>query len=66
MREIKRTLNNDDMETLLKFCTAYPRIYNKMSNLLYKEFGVISAELSLLITWAQMQVIDVEVQDGTN
>lgn len=39
------------IEKLLRECAAYPEIFNKTGNWLYKEFGIHSAELVLLITY---------------
>ena len=39
------------MSRLLTHCSKIPETYNKISNLLYKNFQIQSAELTLLCTY---------------
>ena len=44
-------VDNTQIGFLLKYCSEYPELYNSISNGLWAEFGITSAELSLLITY---------------
>ena len=39
------------MGKLLKYCSENPELYNKVSNYVYQEFNIQSAEITLLITY---------------
>ena len=43
--------NNYLMGDLLKYCSEHPKEYNRVSNLLYKRFGMQSAEMCLFHTY---------------
>ena len=47
MNEVKDT----NIGFLLKYCSELPELYNSISNGLWTEFGITSAELSLLVTY---------------
>lgn len=49
--------NDDYIGILLTVCSGYPTIYNKVSNLLYKNFQLGGAELNLLITYMVIMMI---------
>ena len=36
---------------LLKYCSSRPKLYNMVSNYLYTNLGLASAEATLLCTW---------------
>lgn len=40
-----------NIKYLLTYCQDLPELYNKVSNKLYVQFGIRSAELSLLCTY---------------
>lgn len=42
--------SKDNISKLLEKCKNYPRTYNRAAMWLYEEYGVQSAELSLLLT----------------
>ena len=50
-------INNDHTKFLLKYCSAEPKIYNKVSNLLYKNFKIQSAEVSLVCTFIACEIL---------
>lgn len=54
---------DENMEMLLRECSKHPELYNKVSNLLYKDLGLQSAELTLTCTYAAIKLM--EVQDDT-
>ena len=41
----------NNMEFLLEYCSKDPELYNKVSNKLWGEFGIQSAEVTLLCTF---------------
>lgn len=51
-KEMRESLIDEETGNLLKICSNYPELYNRVSNRLYKEFGLIGAELSLVCTWS--------------
>ena len=55
--EIIQKLNHQPIEDLLEYCSSVPKLYNKVSNLLYKEFHLQSAEISLLCTYICNEVM---------
>ena len=44
-------VDNTQIGFLLKYCSELPELYNSISNGLWVEFGITSAELSLLVTY---------------
>ena len=48
---------------LLKYCSAEPELYNKVSNLLYKHLKIQSAEVSLVCTFIACEILK-EVNNG--
>lgn len=47
---------DDEMITkLLIHCSHYPALYNKISNILYEDFGQIGSVPALLIVWVMTQ-----------
>lgn len=56
--------NTDYMMEYIKTHKAEP-LYNEVSNLLYIEFNIISAEISLLATYVVLKIKEKEgVQNG--
>ena len=49
---------------LMEFGSKYPDIYNFVSNKLYTEFKIQSAELSLLCTFIAKEYLDYEHREG--
>lgn len=45
MDELKNT------QFLLEYCSKIPNLYIEVSNHLYKRFGIVGAEICLLITY---------------
>ena len=45
--------NNDDdnIRFLLEYCSKIPQLYNEVSNHLYNRFGIVGAEICLLVTY---------------
>lgn len=41
----------NNMDFLLEYCSKDPELYNKVSNKLWGEFGIQSAEVTLLCTF---------------
>lgn len=48
---------------LLKYCSAYPELYNKVSNMLYKNFHIQSAEFSLICTFIAKEICKSEEEE---
>ena len=45
--------SDDAIGYLLKYCSrqGLPELYNKVSNMVYKQFNIHSAEIALICTW---------------
>ena len=39
------------IDYLLSYCADYPELYNRVANKIYGEFGIQSAEVTLLCTY---------------
>ena len=59
-------INNDHTKFLLKYCSAEPEIYNKVSILLYKNFKIQSAEVSLVCTFIACEILKSSQERRTN
>ena len=46
-----------DIGSLLSKCSEYPVLYNKVSVLLYKNFNLRGAELTLICTYIVIMII---------
>ena len=44
-------MDDEKMTMLLQHCSKYPTLFNKISNIIYKDFGNIGSVAALLITW---------------
>ena len=55
--EIIQKLHYQSIGDLLEYCSGMPELYNKVSNLLYKDFNIQSAEISLLCTYICNEVM---------
>ena len=44
-------MEKDNIKFLLDYCNGKEELFNKVANLLWVEFGIKSAELSLLCTF---------------
>ncbi len=44
-------MKDTNIDYLLKYCADIPELYNKVSNKLWVQFGIQSAEMSLLCTY---------------
>lgn len=42
---------DENIKFLLEYCSKIPELYNDVSNHLYDRFGIIGAEICLLITY---------------
>ena len=49
--------SDDKIGLLLTYCGKCPELYNRVSNLLYKDFQIQSAEVSLLVTYICDQIM---------
>lgn len=47
---------DNNIKFLLTYCSKYPELYNKVSNLLYVQFGIRSAEICLLCTFIAREI----------
>lgn len=52
-----------NMDYLLTYCSEIPELYNKVSNFIWAEFGIQSAEVTLLCTYVLSQLAK-EVKDA--
>lgn len=52
----RRNNKQKNIDYLLEFCSDYPEEYNKISNELYIQFNIRSAELSLLCTYISVKM----------
>lgn len=53
-----------NMNYLLEYCSECPELYNKVSNKIWAEFGIQSAEVTLLCTYLVKEFIDNEHRKG--
>ena len=44
-------MEKDQMGELLDYCSKIPEVYNKVSIKLYRDFGICSAEVTLICTY---------------
>lgn len=44
-------MDDEKLTMLLQHCSKYPELFNKVSNVVYKDFGNLGSVPSLLITW---------------
>ena len=51
MRSINNHKSKDNIQFLLEYCSKMPELYNEVSNHLYERFGIIGAEICLLVTY---------------
>lgn len=51
-----------NIKYLLDYCQDKPELYNRVSNLLYVNFGIQSAELSLLCTFIVSEELNHEYE----
>lgn len=56
------TVCDKKMELLLKECSEHPAVYNKVSNILYKDLGLQSAEISLTCTYAVLKFMELSLK----
>ena len=58
---MKTELTDKEIRFLLEFTKEYPEAYNKVSNIIWKKFGIANATLDLLITYV---VVHMEGQNN--
>ncbi len=51
---------DENMEMLLRKCSKHPELYNKVSNILYKDLGLQSAEVTLTCAYTVLKLREVE------
>lgn len=49
------------IQFLESYCKDCPELYNKVANLLWKQFGLSSAEVTLVCTFVAREVLTKEV-----
>ena len=49
-----------NMEFLLNYCQDKPELFNRVATLLWRQFGLRSAEISLLCTYIASEAINAE------
>ena len=54
----------NNMEFLLDYCKGNERMYNKVSNLLYTEFDIKSAEIALLCTFVSDKIVSWLIEES--
>ena len=52
-----------NMDYLLTYCSEIPELYNKVSTFIWAEFGIQSAEVTLLCTYVLSELAK-EVKDA--
>lgn len=48
-------MDDEKLTMLLNECGKHPEIFNKVSNIIYSEFGELGSVFGLLATWVVMQ-----------
>lgn len=51
-------MDDDKLTILLQDCSQRPELYNRISNILYENFGNLGSVPALLVTWVVMQYYD--------
>lgn len=58
---------NRNIDYLLTYCSGCPELYNKVSSFIWAEFGIQSAEVSLLCTYVLSELSkEVTHEESTN
>ena len=52
----KTLLTDDHITFLLSYCSNVPELYNKISNMLYKNFSAAPASLALVCTFITNEI----------
>ena len=50
-------IKNNTIVLLLNYCKDYPELYNKVANMLYENFQIRSAEVTLVVTYMVNEAI---------
>lgn len=48
-------MDDEKLTMLLQHCSHYPALFNKISNILYNDFGQIGSVPALLVVWIETQ-----------
>jgi hypothetical protein len=56
-------MRDTNMGYLLKYCSEIPELYNKVSNKLWIEFDIHSAEITLLCTYIVNEFLTEDEED---
>lgn len=53
-------MDNEKLLMLMKDCGERPELFNRISNILYENFGNLGSAPALLVTWVVMKYFDTE------
>ena len=51
-------MENDKLTMLLQDCSQRPELFNRISNILYENFGNLGSVPALLVTWVVIKYYD--------
>lgn len=53
-----KKMNDEKLTMLLQDCSQRPEVFNRISNILYENFGSVGSVAALIVTWVVIKYYD--------